>query len=74
MPWTASQPIDYKEVCNYLIVKKAEPKDHHDHKQNACPMSELYPGQEVLFLSPTKPNSYIEGIITVPETMPPVIL
>ena len=65
-----SHYIDYEEICNYLITKKDEQKDHHDCKHKACPQSELYTGQEVFFHSYTKPNAYIESIITAPTTTP----
>ena len=69
-PGQPSQPIDFEEVCNYLIAKKVKQTDHQDCKHNAQPLSDLYPGQEVWVHRPTKPNSYIEGTKTAPTTTP----
>ena len=46
------------------------PKEHHDRRHNTKDLPELHPGQQVLFLSPTDANSYIEGTITGPATTP----
>ena len=57
-------PADYEQVRNYLLDKKATQKEYHDKSYNAKPLSELEPGQKVLFLSPREKNQYIKGTIT----------
>ena len=44
--------------------KKTTQKEYHDKSHNARPLSELEPGQKILFLSPREENQYIEGTIT----------
>ena len=39
-------------------------KENHDKMHNVKPLTELNPGQEVLFLSPADPSQYIEGTIS----------
>ena len=69
-PGRPSQPIDIEQVCNYLISKKATQKENHDKRHNVKPLTELNPGQVVLFLSPVDPHEYIKGTITLHASTP----
>ena len=59
-----SHPVNCEQVRNYLLDEKATQKEYHDKSHNAEPLSELEPGQKVLFLSPREDNQYIKGTIT----------
>ena len=50
--------------------KKTTQKEYHDKSHNARPLSELEPGQKILFLSPREENQYIEGTITTKAATP----
>ena len=63
-PGHPSHPVNYEQVRNYLLDKKATQKEYHDKSHNAKPLPELEPGQKVLFLSPRGKNQYIKGITT----------
>ena len=63
-------PVDYEQVRNYLLDKKATQKEYHDKSHNAKPLPELKPGQKLLFLSPREENQYIEGTITTKAGIP----
>ena len=65
-----SQPVNFKEICKYLISKKALQKENHSKLHNTRSLPELHPGQGVLFLSPNSPNTYIQDIITSPASAP----
>ena len=69
-PGQPSHPVDYEQVRNYLLDKKATQKEYHDKSHNAKPLSELEPGQKVLFLSPREENQYIKGTITTKAATP----
>ena len=69
-PGQPSHPVDYEQVRNYLLGKKATQKEYHDKSHNTKPLSELEPGQKILFLSPREENQYIEGTITTKAAMP----
>ena len=60
-PERSSHPVDLEQVCNYLMDRKGAQKQNHNRSHNVRPLSELHPGQEVLFLSPSEPHDYIEG-------------
>ena len=62
-PGQPSHPVDCEQVRNYLLDKKATQKAYHDKSHNAKPLSELEPGQKILFLSSREENQYIEGTI-----------
>ena len=51
-------------------LKEGSSEGNHDRTHNAQPLPELYPGQDVLFLSPSKCNSYIQGTIVSPAYTP----
>ena len=53
-PGQPSHPVICEQVRNYLLDKKATQKEYHDKSHNAKPLSELEPGQKILFLSPEK--------------------
>ena len=59
-----SHPVNYEQVRNYLLDKKATQKEYCDKSHNVKPLPELVPGQKVLFLSPRKENQYIKSTIT----------
>ena len=63
-PGQPSKPVNCEQVRNYLLEKKATQKQYHDKSHNVKPLSELKPGQKVLFLSPREENQYIKGTIT----------
>ena len=63
-------PVDYEQVRNYLLDKKATQKEYHDKNHNAKPLPELKPGQKVLFLSPREEDQYFEGTITTKALTP----
>ena len=65
-----SHTVDYKEVRNFLIAKKAQHKEHHGKRHNACPLPVLFPGQDVLYLSQSNHTSYLKGTITAPVNTP----
>ena len=69
-PGQPSHPVDCEQVRNYLLDKKATQKEYHDKNHNARPLSELEPGQKILFLSPREENQYIEGTITTKAATP----
>ena len=69
-PGQPSHPVDCEQVRNYLLDKKTTQKEYHDKSHNAKPLSELEPGQKILFLSPREENQYIEGSITTKATTP----
>ena len=50
--------------------KKTTQKEYHDKSHNTRPLSELEPGQKILFLSPREENQYIEGTITTKAATP----
>ena len=55
-PGQPSHPVDCEQARNYLLDKKAIQKEYHDKIHNAKPLSELEPGQKILFLSPREEN------------------
>ena len=59
------QPFDQEAVCNYLLLKKTIKKQYYNKVHNLHPLPKLTASQEILFLSPTKQNTYILGTITV---------
>ena len=61
-PRQAIYPNQHEHVCNHLVVKKKSQKQYFDRAHNAKLMTQLDPGQEVLFLSPAD-QSYIPGTI-----------
>ena len=65
-----SNPVYCEQVRNYLLDKKATQKEYHNKSHNAKPLSELEPGQKVLFLSPREENQYIKGTITTKAATP----
>ena len=65
-----SHPVNCEQVRNYLLDKKAIQKEYHDKSHNAKPLSELKPGQKLLFLNPREENQYIEGTITTKAATP----
>ena len=69
-PGQPSHPVDCEQVRNYLLDKKTTQKEYHDKSHNARPLSELEPGQKILFLSPREENQYIEGTITTKAATP----
>ena len=69
-PGQPSHPVDCEQVRNYLLDKKTTQKVYHDKSHNARPLSELEPGQKILFLSPREENQYIEGTITTKAATP----
>ena len=70
MSRTTLTSIDCEQVRNYLLDKKTTQKEYHDKSHNARPLSELEPGQKILFLSPREENQYIEGTITTKAATP----
>ena len=50
--------------------KKTRQKEYYDKSHNARPLSELEPGEKILFLSPREENQYIEGTITTKAATP----
>ena len=56
-------PFDMEAVWNHLISKKQSQKQYFDKSHNMKPLSQLNPGQEVLFLLPADHQSYIPGTI-----------
>ena len=69
-PGQPSHPVDCEQVRNYLLDKKATQKQYHDKSHNAKPLSELKPGQKILFLSPKEESQYIKGTITTKAATP----
>ena len=69
-PGQPSYPVDCEQVRNYLLDKKTTQKEYHDKSHNTRPLSELEPGQKILFLSPREENQYIEGTITTKAATP----
>ena len=69
-PGQPSHPVDCEQVRNYLLDKKTTQKEYHDKSHNTRPLSELEPGQKILFLSPREENQYIEGTITTKAATP----
>ena len=69
-PGQPPHPVDCEQVRNYLSDKKTTQKEYHDKSHNARPLSELEPGQKILFLSPREENQYIEGTITTKAATP----
>ena len=69
-PGQPSHQVDYEQIRNYLLNKKATQKEYHDKSHNAKPLSELEPQQKVLFLSPREENQYIKGTITTKAPTP----
>ena len=63
-PGQPSYPVDCEQVRKYLLDKKATQKEYRDKSHNAKPLSELEPGQKILFLTPGEENQYIKGTIT----------
>ena len=55
-PGHPSHPVDYEQVRNHLLDKKATQKEYHDKSHNAKPIPELKPGQKILFLTPQRRN------------------
>ena len=52
-PGWPSHPVDYEQVRNYLLDKKATQKKYHDQSYNVKSLPEVTPAQ-VLFLSPQR--------------------
>ena len=69
-PGQPSHPVDCEQVRNYLLDKKTTQKEYHDKSHNVRPLSELEPGQKILFLSPREENQCIEGTITTKAATP----
>ena len=69
-PWQVSKAVDFEDVQNYFIAKKATQKEYHCKRQTAVPLPELYPGQDILFLSPDQPNTYILSTMISPAPQP----
>ena len=69
-PGQPSVPIDLEQVRDYLITKTNQQKTHHDKRYRAQPLSDLSPGQDVLFLRCTDQPSYLEGTILGPAHSP----
>ena len=69
-PGHPSCPVNYEQVRNYLLDKKATQKEYHDKSHNIKPLPELVPGQKILFLSPKKENQYIKGTIMTKASTP----
>ena len=65
-----STPIYLEHVRDHLITKKTQQKNHHDKRYRTQPLSDLSPGQDVLFLSLTDQTSYLEGTILGPAHTP----
>ena len=68
-PSKPSQPIDMERVRNFLLSLKQCQCIQFDKVHGACALSELPPGQEVLFRSPTD-DKYIPGTIVNKATIP----
>ena len=56
-------PVDIQMVLDYLIAKKQAQKKNFNMPHGVRPLLNLYPGQEVLFLSPANQHSYIPSTI-----------
>ena len=69
-PGQLSYPVDCEQVRNYLLDRKTTQKEYHDKSHNARPLSELEPGQKILFPNPREENQYIEGTITTKSATP----
>ena len=68
-PGKPSQPVNFEQIRNYLIIQKEVQKDNYDQRHQAKPLPELWPGQEVLFLNPAENKSkYIQGTILSPSS------
>ena len=65
-----SYPTDMEHICNYPISKKTTQKENHNRSHNIRTLSDIIPGQMVLFLSPADPYQYIEGAITSHASTP----
>ena len=68
-PGRPSQPIDMEQVRNFLISHKQAQCDQFNKAHGVWGLTELPPGQEVLFKSQTG-NEYIPGTITEKATAP----
>ena len=62
--------VDYDKIRNYLLDKKSTQKRYHDQDHSIKPLSELKPGQKILFLNPKDENQYIEGTVTSKASTP----
>ena len=69
-PGQTPHTIDYEEIRNYLLGKKSTQKRYHDQSHSVKPLTELKPGQKILFLSPKDENQYIEGTVTSKASTP----
>ena len=61
-PVRPSMPVNMEAVWNHPISKKLSQK-YFNKSHNVKPLSQLNPGQEVLFLSPGDQKSYVPGTI-----------
>ena len=61
-PGRPSQPIDLEKVRNFLISRRQARCDQFNKAHRVWALSELLPGQEVLFKSPAN-DEYIPGTI-----------
>ena len=51
-------------------LKEYIPEENYNKIHNAKPLPQLYPGQDILFLLPGKPNTYLHGTIMSPVSIP----
>ena len=68
-PGQPLQPINYEDVCNYLIFKNATQKENHDKAHKAKPLTKVYPVPYILFLSWSEPNTHLHGTFVSPGSM-----
>ena len=61
-PDKTSQPVNMERVRNFLLSCKQNQCNQFNKAHGACALSELPPGQEALFRSPSN-NEYIPGTI-----------
>ena len=72
-PGQPSHPVNCEQVRNYLLDKKATQKEYHDKSHNTKPLSELEPGQKVLFSAPEKKTSISKAPSPLRQVHPEVI-
>ena len=70
MPMTTTQTSKFYRYLQLPHIKKAAQKENYDRPNNTEPFPELQQGQDVLLLSPSKPNSFIQGTIITAATIP----